>query len=496
MAKDVEGVDMIAAADDLPVTDDNGKGLAFIIYGNNAEYLPLIRLFYPMGLEEPVKGVDGSTQFTSIKVTREQVASTRVSQATYKPASGDALERDEAGIGTLTMPLPQGMAFPVQAEWKSGLVAPQYGVYTFSLAPDASDATLELDGRAILQKGGTAGPKIDMVLAKGIHDIRVTGTLANANSKVEVTWSAANGTLNPIAAKYLYNGPTGGLSGELGPLASVGGDVLTAKDPYGTMPLTQLRSDPFVGFREASNLFTNASYLARWRGKLIVPSEGDYGFSFAANGQGVVMVDGNVVFGNVPGGAPSGGPAHLTAGQHDIEARYASPGGGARIELLWTPPDAQPAIIPPTNLLPLKRSWTKAEAPQAPAANLPPPQIAEAPVRQPEATFGSGDLSKPRGIAVDKEGNVYVGDRGNSRIVVYTPDGKVARTFGKAAEQPKEGAAAGPAQDGLFGDILDLGVGDDGTVYVDDSLSHLQAFTSQGGTKGSLGTEQIQISGA
>ena len=34
-------------------------------------------------------------------------------------------------------------------------------------------------------------------------------------------------------------------------------------------------------------------------------------------------------------------------------------------------------------------------------------------------------LSNPRGLDVDAAGNMYVGDRGNHRVVVLSPDGKV-----------------------------------------------------------------------
>ena len=37
---------------------------------------------------------------------------------------------------------------------------------------------------------------------------------------------------------------------------------------------------------------------------------------------------------------------------------------------------------------------------------------------------GSDQLSQPRGVAVDAEGNVYVGDRGHHRVAVFDKDGR------------------------------------------------------------------------
>ncbi len=43
---------------------------------------------------------------------------------------------------------------------------------------------------------------------------------------------------------------------------------------------------------------------------------------------------------------------------------------------------------------------------------------------------GAGLLSKPRGIAVDPDGNLIVADRGNNRMQVFSPEGRVLREWG------------------------------------------------------------------
>ncbi|NJO84984.1 MAG: hypothetical protein HC828_21010 [Blastochloris sp.] len=45
---------------------------------------------------------------------------------------------------------------------------------------------------------------------------------------------------------------------------------------------------------------------------------------------------------------------------------------------------------------------------------------------------GTAQLVQPRGVIVDQQGNVYVSDTDNDRILVFGPDGAVTRTIGSA----------------------------------------------------------------
>ncbi|MDQ3705784.1 MAG: glycosyltransferase family 39 protein [Chloroflexota bacterium] len=521
LAKNTEGIDMLTPADKLPAIDSNGKGLAFLVYSNNLDYLPLLRLYYPGGTEEPIRSPDGVQRFVSYKVTREQLATFQVARATYSPASGDAIARDEPGLGTeraqpeaqaqtsQVMPAvepwspPAGVSFPVKATWEGGLVAPEYGIYSFVLNGDATDATLELDGRTIL--GGVGfkpGEAVELVLAKGVHEVRLSGTLPNANSKISLQWAGAGGAAQAVQPRFLYKGPTGGLAAELvqGQLSAPNGEFLKTPEPFKGQPITQRRVDPFVGFRETFDLFGSGPYFARWYGKLRIDQEGTYGFSVAVPSNLVLFVDGAVLI-DGPSGLPSGS-VPLSAGLHDIELRYASPGGGARIELLWSPPGGETAIIPPTALVPAARSWLRSEVPDAPGAQVqepqPGPQVS-ANVRKPKAVYGTdAGLKEPRGLAVDRAGNVYVGDNGNRRVVMLAPDGKVVRTWGTPLPD-SYAPEQGEAPDGQFAEIADLAVGEgeDGKtyIYVLDTSTRVQVFTPEGQQVGTYPAGQLGLYG-
>ncbi len=82
-------------------------------------------------------------------------------------------------------------------------------------------------------------------------------------------------------------------------------------------------------------------------------------------------------------------------------------------------------------------------------------------------SFGSGTLLNPRGLATDETGNLYVADTGNSRIVVFRPDGTVVRQIGEGGllNQPW-GVAVSPA---------------DGNVYVADTWNYrVVVFSPEG----------------
>lgn len=82
---------------------------------------------------------------------------------------------------------------------------------------------------------------------------------------------------------------------------------------------------------------------------------------------------------------------------------------------------------------------------------------------------GVGDkaiISTPRGIAVDTKGNVYVADTDSNAIRKIAPDGTVTTLAGKMGEP---GFANGPGPAARFSGPRGLAVDKDGTLFVADS---------------------------
>ncbi len=83
---------------------------------------------------------------------------------------------------------------------------------------------------------------------------------------------------------------------------------------------------------------------------------------------------------------------------------------------------------------------------------------------------GRGQFEKPRGIAADAVGNLYVADWGNSRIQKFSPDGEFLAAFGNAGT--REGELREP--NGITIDST-------GKIYVADALNHrLIRFNADG----------------
>jgi DNA-binding beta-propeller fold protein YncE len=101
-------------------------------------------------------------------------------------------------------------------------------------------------------------------------------------------------------------------------------------------------------------------------------------------------------------------------------------------------------------------------------------------------TFGENEkLSFPNSLAVDKNGNVYVADSNNGRLLVFGPDGRVVAQVGRGAGEGNLGLPRGVAvdnQDRVFvGDATGQGVFVFRTLAADQHrLDYLGFFGGEG----------------
>jgi DNA-binding beta-propeller fold protein YncE len=75
----------------------------------------------------------------------------------------------------------------------------------------------------------------------------------------------------------------------------------------------------------------------------------------------------------------------------------------------------------------------------------------------------------PGGLAVDKDGNIYVADTWNHRMQKFGPDGKVLMAWGGVINLAEAPAGADPENNGRFYGPRGVAIGPDGNIYVTDT---------------------------
>jgi DNA-binding beta-propeller fold protein YncE len=88
---------------------------------------------------------------------------------------------------------------------------------------------------------------------------------------------------------------------------------------------------------------------------------------------------------------------------------------------------------------------------------------------QEDATGGESLFWGPRAVAIDADGQIYVSDTGNKRVQVFTPEGQFVTQWGGKG-----------LQEGRMDEPVGLAVAPDGTTYVADTWNQrIQVFDSQ-----------------
>ncbi len=93
---------------------------------------------------------------------------------------------------------------------------------------------------------------------------------------------------------------------------------------------------------------------------------------------------------------------------------------------------------------------------------------------------GPGQFNFPRSVAVDAVGRIYVADSGNNRVQIFNADGSFLRQFGSTCKLDTKEGCQGDGR-GQFNEPWGIAVDKEGNVYVSDTWNHrIQKFDKDG----------------
>ncbi len=353
--------DFSNSSDVLPVTDNDGSDVHFMVSPPDDPVMGLLRSFYPGGTGSVLSKPDGTPVVAVYHVTAEEIDQQRIMTARYQMPGGILVEKQEPRLGTSqaqgtdSVAPPDGIVYPATAQWLGGLVSPAYGTYRMELNAPAG-GTLSIDSRQVLT--ATAGAQATVsrvVLSKGLHTLKLQGTMDSATTSIGLLWGTDNGEMVPVGREFLWGGPTGALAGEVytqpGTLSWLVPDQL----PTSKASPLQLRNDgsfSWANLNKALEAGPNAFVV--WRGVIVAPAPGSYTFEAMTSGAVTIRIDGKLVgISNVPN-TPNRWPVNttLTAGQHQIEIRYYSLQNNAEFHLYWQAPGQARSLVPPAAFMP------------------------------------------------------------------------------------------------------------------------------------------------
>ncbi len=439
--------------------------------------------FYPnASFQEYKPPFGGPTVLYVVRLTPADLAGIQGLEANYYRS------RDWSGEPTLTRwdlalqfdwrdgdPLP----LPFSVEWQGVLRAARYGPYRLALqAPGWAE--LYLDETLLLQGQGELSAEV--TLAQGNHALRLRAV--GAEGHFELAWQPPEEGMQTVPAWALYGPPVtnNGLLGKYYPNREWRPPVALAR--IDSRLNTYFHITPLP-----------RPYTVEWEGKLFAPQSGRYLFGLESIDESVLYIDGQQVTAGLVPNQYQEGAIDLLAGLHEIRVRFSDRTNHTHINLYWTPPGGMRQIVPAEVLFPPQGSYQRVALPTlaelqalpgAEQAGQPAPSTAveRAPAGPPAAPevsvgllwavgscgAGPGQFQSPAGVAVDGQGNVYLADVGNHRVVKLSADSRILLSFGSEGER-----------EGQFLEPFDVAVEPDGEVVVlDAAAQRLQRFSPDG----------------
>ncbi|HEY8693086.1 MAG TPA: PA14 domain-containing protein [Chloroflexota bacterium] len=392
-------------------------------------------------------------------IRKADVASIQGLNVEYRPSSGAAPVQGRLSSFEDSQP---ALAAPYVADFSGAVAAPAYGDYGFRVAGPA-EFELLIDRQPV----ASDVKPVQVNLARGVHHFELRATVTDAHQPIRVLWrppSAAE--LAPISPANLFVA-TAAENGLLGRYYA----NATWTGPPG---LEQI--DPFVSaYYQIAPL--PLPFSVEWTGQIAAPVAGVYRFNATSIDSSEVFVDGAPI--------PKEAPLTLAAGLHDVGVRYEAHSGHNHVEFHWQTPGRDWEVVPSTFLFPSKSVGAAQPMPELPASPVPGGPVS-APVPQPVKLLTSawqldlGEGSLPVGVALDRDGNIYVADAGRRTLSKLDAGGHVLWT------------ANPPARTAGFQQLSAVAVAHDGNALLLDGDSGIVSrFTPAGQYAGMLAKDLL-----
>ncbi|MGH2457477.1 MAG: PA14 domain-containing protein [Chloroflexota bacterium] len=433
----------------LPLRDN--RATAFFFVADDAADVGAVRAFYPgatlgtdrVSPDDPIAIYRVAVPPTEIDALQGLAAAFTPGRAAAAPPTLQRIDRKINFDWSTGTPLP----VPFVGSWKGIIVAPTYGTYRFRLA-GPTNASLNIDEREILRGASTAS----ISLAQGRHRFALTVPFDDPEP-LRLWWAVpgAPEAIVPVTAFFRAPATNRGL------LAT----FYSNRSWSGSPELERIDVSPSQARFPAT---LGHPFSVNWTGKIDIPKTGLYRFGTQSIDFSWLYLDNKLVVDNSHGENQYVDQAvDLSAGLHDIRLSYLSQSANGFVAGSWQPPGYPREQLPPDRLFPPQGAYPDRAGPLAPPAAAIPtsptaapgnpiPSTTPAPGPLPisplkiKLAFGAkgdgpGQLSDPRGIAVDGAGNAFVVDTGHQRVEEFSAQGQPIRAIGEG------GAAVGQFQE-------------------------------------------------
>ena len=412
---------MVQTYDSLPFELPNNRNISIFLSSDQTAIYQQAKDFYPNAQFIEIKPENSEKAAAyEIRLSPSDVRSIEGLSGSYYAGSKAAGEAKLTQLSAPNLVWTDGnpLPLPFVSKWQGELYTPTYGKYSFELTSPAQ-ATLAIDGANAIESDG-GSQDVELSLAKGTHQVVLIAT--GGKGTFSLTWKPPSAdTLGPIP-NWALLAPPKQESGLLG---------IYFPNDHWSGPAKRIQVDPWIDYY-FQTLPLEQPFSVFWSGKLRIPKEGDYWLYLNSMDASSLTIDGAPILASGIPNSLNEQYLHLKAGDHPIEIRYINRGENTSVHLQWKPPAGdrvtlpQDYLLPPDDMAEQEKKFAVENTTITGISNTPTIEnsgivSALTPLKKNweigDCGSGINQFKDPHGIGVDGDGNVYVVDTGNRRIV-------------------------------------------------------------------------------